>query len=198
MDADDRDRVKSAFVDAAARADAAGFDYLQLQAANGYLLGSFLSPLTNDRDDQYGGTLEDRMRFPLEVVTAVREAWPASKPLGVVVQATDWADGGNDVEDAFEVATALADRDVDVLAPVAGGVAPMAGGDSGGTDTTGADARRKRGDVHGLANFSDEIRNEVGLPTLATVQATTPDEVDTLVGTGRADLCTYYGSLTEW
>jgi anthraniloyl-CoA monooxygenase len=188
MDVDDFDRVKDAFVDAAERADAAGFDYLQLQAANGYLLGSFLSPLTNDRDDEYGGPLADRMRFPLAVVRAVRDVWPASKPLGVVVQATDWTDGGTDIADAFEVATVLADCDVDILAPVAGG----------SSSVSGVDTRQDRGDVHGLANFSDEIRNEVGLPTMATVQATTPDEVDTLVGTGRADLCTYYGSLSEW
>lgn len=181
MSADDFDRVAAAFVDAANRADAAGFDYLQLQAGNGYLLGSFLSPLTNGRDDQYGGTLQDRMRFPLDVVDAVREAWPTSKPLGVVTQATDWADGGITIDDAFEVADALSEHGVDVLAPVAGGVT----------------ANQQPGDVHGLANFSDEIRNEVSLPTMATVQATTPDELDTLIGTGRADLCTYYGSMTE-
>jgi anthraniloyl-CoA monooxygenase len=181
LDEADLERVTAAFVAAAERADAAGFDYLQLQAANGYLLGSFLSPLTNDRTDEYGGALADRMRFPLEVVDAVRDAWPASKPLGVVVQATDWGEGGLELEDAFEIADALADRGVDVVAPVAGGV----------TET------RERDDVHGLANFSDEIRNEVGVPTLATVQATTPDEIQTLVGTGRADLCVYYGSMTE-
>ncbi|MFW5918014.1 MAG: FAD-dependent monooxygenase [Haloferacaceae archaeon] len=181
MDAAALDRVRESFVDAAARADAAGFEYLQLHAGNGYLLGSFLSPLTNGRDDEYGGGRRDRMRFPLEVVDAVREVWPDAKPLGVVLQATDWADEGLTLRDAFDVAGALADRGVDVIAPVAGGV---------GHD-------HERDDVHGLANFSDELRNEVGVPTLATVQATTPDEIQTLVGTGRADLCTYYGSIED-
>lgn len=181
MDAHDRNRATAAFVDAANRADAAGFDYLQLHLANGYLLGSFLSPITNDREDSYGGDLTGRMRFPLEVVEAVRDAWPRSKPIGIVIQATDWADDGLKLADAFRVGTALSAREIDVLAPVAGGIV---------TD-------EDPGDIHGLANFSDEIRNEVGLPTMATVQATTPDEVDTLVGTGRSDLCTYYGSLRE-
>ncbi|MDJ1433793.1 FAD-dependent monooxygenase [Halostagnicola sp. A-GB9-2] len=178
---EDLERIEREFVDAARRADDASFDYLQLQLGNGYLLGSFLSPLTNDRIDEYGGDLESRLQFPLEVVDAVRDVWPDSKPLGAVVQATDWAADGLTLEDSFAVGRVLSDRGVDVLAPVAGGVSD----------------NQHRGDVHGLANFSDELRNEVGLPTIATVQATTPDEVNTLVGTSRADLCTYYGSIDE-
>ncbi len=178
---EDLERIEREFVDAARRADDAGFDYLQLQLGNGYLLGSFLSPLTNDRTDEYGGDPESRLQFPLEVVDAVRDVWPDSKPLGAVIQATDWAADGLTLEDSFAVGRMLSDRGVDVLAPVAGGVSD----------------NQHRGDVHGLANFSDELRNEVGLPTIATVQATTPDEVNTLVGTSRADLCTYYGSIDE-
>ncbi|ELY50135.1 oxidoreductase [Natronolimnohabitans innermongolicus] len=181
LQGEDLERIERTFADAARRADDAGFDYLQLQLGNGYLLGSFLSPLTNDRTDAYGGDLESRVQFPLEVVDAVRDAWPDSKPLGAVVQATDWAADGLTLEDSFAVGRALSDRGVDVLAPVAGGVSDD----------------QHRGDVHGLANFSDELRNEVGLPTMATVQATTSDEVNTLVGTSRADLCTYYGSVNE-
>jgi anthraniloyl-CoA monooxygenase len=177
----DLDRVRSAFVDAAERADDAGFDYLQLQAGNGTLLGSFLSPLSNEREDSDGGSLQARLRFPLSVVEAVREAWPDAKPFGVVLQATDWTKGGLELEDAFVIADALKSRSVDIVAPVAGGI----------------DGPEDREDVHGLANFSDEIRNEVGIATMATVQATTLDEINTLVSTGRADLCTYYGPPRE-
>jgi anthraniloyl-CoA monooxygenase len=178
---EDLDRIKQEFVEASERAADADFDYLQLQLGNGYLFGSFLSPLTNNRTDEYGGPLEGRMQFPLEVVDAVRDVWPESKPLGAVVQATDWVADGLTLDDSFTVGTALSDRGVDVLAPVAGGVS----------------SDQNRGDVHGLANFSDELRNEAALPTMATIQATTPDEVNTLVGTSRADLCTYYGSVDE-
>ncbi|QLG61262.1 oxidoreductase [Halorarum salinum] len=177
MTREDLARVKRSFVDATERADDAGFDYLQLQFGNGYLPGSFLSPVTNDRADEYGGPVADRLRFPLEIAREVRAAWPESKPLGVALQATDWADGGLTLEESFEVGRALVDAGVDLLAPVAGGVSPHESPD----------------DVEGLANYGDHLRNELDVPTMATVGATTADEVNTLVATGRADLCTYYG-----
>ena len=177
MDADLREQVEADFVAAAERAADVGFDYLQLHLAGGYLLGSFLSPVTNDRTDEYGGDIDDRLRYPLAVVEAVRDVWPADRPLGVTLQATDWVEGGLTIDDAVTVGRALVDAGVDVIAPVAGGVVPDETPD----------------EIEGLANYSDHLRNELDVPTMATVHATTRDEVDTLVATGRADLCTYYG-----
>jgi anthraniloyl-CoA monooxygenase len=179
MDRADRDRIRSAFVRAAERADAAGFDYCQVHLGNGYLLSSFLSPVTNARDDEFGGRLEDRCRFPAAVVSAVREAWPADKPLGVTLQATDRVDGGLTLEDAIAVGDRLVDAGADLVAPVAGGVS---------TDEP-ADA------IYGLANYADHLGHALDVPAMATVQATTADEVNTLVATGRAALCTYYGAF---
>lgn len=180
MDKDDLDRVRESFVTAAKRADTAGFEYIQLHLGNGYLLGSFLSPVTNDRTDEFGGDLDGRMRFPLTVVDAVRAVWSDEKPLGVTMQAVDWTTGGL-TDDAFIVGEKLADRGVDLFAPVAGGI----------TERDSPD------EIHGLANYSDELRNELDVATMATVQATTVDEVNTLVATGRADLCTFYGSYED-
>lgn len=177
MDDGDREAVIEEFVAATERAADAGVDYLQLHLGNGYLLGAYLSPVTNERRDAYGGSLAERARFPREVVAAVREAWPDDRPLGVALQATDWVEGGSTLDDALTVGADLVDAGVDVLAPVAGGVA----------------ADETADEVEGLANYGDAFRNELDVPTLATVHATTRDEVNTLVATGRADLCTYYG-----
>jgi len=181
MDEEVRARVRDDFEAATERAVAAGFDYLQLHFGNGYLLGSYLSPVTNSREDQFGGSLTDRLRFPLSVVEAVREVWPADRTLGVAIQADDWEADGLTLSDAIKVGEELVDAGVDVLAPVAGGVV----------------ADESPDQVEGLANYSDHLRNELDVPTIATVHATTQDEVDTLVATGRADLCTYYGPSIE-
>lgn len=175
------DRVRDDFVAAARRADAAGFDYVQVHLGGDYLLGSFLSPRTNDREDEYAGDLNGRLQFPRSVVEAVREVWPDSKPLGAVLQATDWQDGGRTLEESFAVASTLGNCGVDLLAPVVDPIRPYG----------------RESPVHGLANFSDDIRNETGIPTIATAQTTTPDEIDTLVGTARADLCTYDGPIGD-
>lgn len=177
MDEGDLDRVRAAFVDAAGRADDAGFDHLQLHAGHGYLLSSFLSPLANTRDDAYGGDLEARMRYPLEVVDAVREAWPDEKPLGVTLQGTDWNLNGFTSAESYRVADTLADRGVDLVSVVAGR-ASIRENPSFDTDT--------------LGRFADRLRNEVGVTTLSTNYLTTYDEVNTMVGSGRADLVTYY------
>jgi len=181
MDEELRARIRDDFVAGAERAAAAGFDYLQLHLGNGYLLGSHLSSALNDREDQFGGALTDRLRFPLSIVEAVREVWPADRPLGVAVQAADWTDDGTTLSDAISVGEELTGAGVDVLAPVAGGVV----------------ADEHPDQIEGLANYSDHLRNELDVPTIATVHATTRDEVDTLVATGRADLCTYYGPSLE-
>lgn len=130
---------------------------------------------------QLGGSLTDRLRFTLSVVEAVSEVWPADRTLGVAIQANDWAADGLTLSDAIEVGEELVNAGVDVLAPVAGGVV----------------ADESPDQVEGLANYSDHLRNELDVPTIATVHATTQDEVDTLVATGRADLCTYYGPSIE-
>src|SRR5262249_55595784 len=107
MDREDMDRVKADFVRAALLAEEAGFDMLELHMAHGYLLASFLSRLTNQRRDDYGGNLENRMRYPVEVLRAVRAVWPQHKPISVRISATDWAPGGTSPEDAVQIARAL-------------------------------------------------------------------------------------------
>ena len=172
---DEMDDLVEAYVEATERALEAGFDYLHLDLGHGNLLASFLSPLTNHRTDTYGGDLDRRMRFPLEVVEAVASRWDG--PLGATVAAADWAPDGFDLEDAFVLAAALDDVGVDLVAPVGGGTV----------------AGETPPDIEDPRWYSDQLRNEVGLPTLAMTHATTPDEAHTLVGTGRADLVTYAG-----
>ncbi|MDZ7701509.1 MAG: FAD-dependent monooxygenase [Halobacteriales archaeon] len=174
MDRDEMDRVRDDFVGAAERAAAAGFDVLQLQAGHGYLLSSFLSPLANDREDEYGGSPEDRRRYPLEVVEAVRAAWPDDRPLGVTLNATDWHPAGHGVEEAFGTAAALDERGVDYLAVGAG-------------QATAVD--RPSFDPTSLADLCEAVRNEVRMPAMSTNYVTSFDEVNSLVGAARADLC---------
>ncbi|WP_227356352.1 FAD-dependent monooxygenase [Haladaptatus salinisoli] len=177
MNSDDLDRVREAFVTAAERADTAGFDHLQLHAGHGYLLSSFLSPLSNDRDDEYGGSLENRMRYPIEVFDAVRGAWPEEKSLGVTLQATDWNLNGLKTHESYEVARSLEERDCDLLAIVAGRASVR---------------ERPQFDTDTLGRFSEQFRNEIEVPTLSTNYLTTYDEVNTMVGGGRADLVSFY------
>src|SRR5690606_18471242 len=115
MTRDDMDRVRDQFVAAAEMADRAGFDMIEVHAAHGYLLSSFISPVSNTRGDEYGGSLENRMRYPLEVIDAVRAAWPAHKPLSVRISANDWVgDEGVTPEEAVEIARMLQAHDVDI------------------------------------------------------------------------------------
>jgi anthraniloyl-CoA monooxygenase len=168
------ERVRDEFAAAAARAARAGFDVLSLHLAHGYLLHSFLSPLTNHRDDDYGGPLENRLRFPLEVFDAVREAWGAERPIAACLSSTDWARGGSDVGEAVEVARVLRDRGC-ALVHVAAGQ---------GVAATKVDYRRGF-----LMPFSDRLRSDADVATLVGGYITTPDEINTAVGAGRADLC---------
>jgi anthraniloyl-CoA monooxygenase len=177
MDTDDLDRVREAFVTAAERAERAGFDHLQLNAGHGYLLSSFLSPLSNDRDDEYGGSQEERMRYPLQVFDAVRDAWPEEKSLGVTLQATDWNLNGLKTHEAYAVARSLKKRNCDLLAIVAGQASVR---------------ERPQFDTDTLGRFSEQFRNEVEIPTLSTNYLTTYDEVNTMVGGGRADLVLFH------
>jgi anthraniloyl-CoA monooxygenase len=166
--------VREEFVAAAARAAAAGFDALELDAAQGYLLASFLSPLTNRRDDGYGGSLENRLRFPLEVLAAVRVQWPADRLLAVRLSVTDWARGGLSVDDGIAAARALRAAGAQLIQVEAG------------QTVAGGWPEYRRGY---LTTLSDRVRSEAAVPTLVGGYLTTLDEVNTIVAAGRADLC---------
>jgi anthraniloyl-CoA monooxygenase len=170
----DLEVVRDEFVAATRRADEAGFDLLELHCAHGYLLSSFLSPLTNLRDDEYGGSLEARARFPLEVFDACRAAWPASKPMSVRISATDWVDGGFGPDDAVAFARMLQEHGCDIVDVSSGQVSPLERPAFGRSYQT---------------PFADRIRNEVGIPTIAVGAISSYDDVNTIVAAGRADLC---------
>lgn len=167
------DTIRAAFVRAAEQADKAGFDVLQIHAAHGYLLAGFLSPLTNQRADEYGGNLANRLRFPLEIVIAVRAIWPFDKPLAVALSVTDGVRGGT-VEDAVTVARALREAGCDLITVQAGQTTPA------------GEAPYGRGFLTPLAA---RIRNEAGIATLVGGYLTTANEVNTVLAAGRADLC---------
>jgi anthraniloyl-CoA monooxygenase len=174
MDRADMDRVRDDFVGAAQMSQEANFDMLQLNFAHGYLLASFLSPLTNQRCDEYGGDLEHRMRFPLEVLDAVRAVWPQEKPISVAISATDCVKGGFTIEDAVVVSRILKEHGCDIIAVHAG------------QTTFAGDPPFGRGF---LTPLSDRIRNEAGIPTMVGGYLTTSNEVNTILAAGRADLC---------
>lgn len=174
MTREDMDKVRDDFVRAARMADEAGFDILELHMAHGYLLASFISPLTNVRRDEYGGSLENRMRFPLEVFDAVRAVWPEDKPMAVRLSATDWKDGGLTGEDAVEIARMLKAHGCDLIDVSTGQTVP--------------DARPVYGRMY-QTPFSEQIRNEVGIPTITVGNITTADQVNTILAAGKADLC---------
>jgi anthraniloyl-CoA monooxygenase len=174
MSESDFARISADFVRAAQFGADAGFDMLELHMAHGYLLASFLSPLTNRRRDEYGGPVANRLRYPLEVLRAVRAAWPAGKPLSVRISATDWAPGGLDEADLIAVATAFKEAGVTVL--------------SVSTGQTVADQQPVYGRMW-QTPYADMIRNVVGIPTIAVGNIFEPDHVNTIVGAGRADLC---------
>jgi anthraniloyl-CoA monooxygenase len=170
----DMDRVTAEYVAAARRAEGAGFDLLELHMAHGYLLASFISPLTNRRTDAYGGDLEGRMRFPLEVFDAVRAAWPEEKPMSVRISAVDWHPEGHQPEDAVEVARLLRAHGCDVVDVSAGQTIP--------------DQRPVYGRLF-QTPFADRIRHEVGIATMAVGNISSYTDVNTILAAGRADLC---------
>jgi len=174
MNGEDMDRLREAFAAAARRAEAAGFDLLLLDAARGSLLASFLSPLSNAREDRFGGSLERRLTYPLQVLEAVRAAWPDTRPLAVSITAVDAAPGGAGLDEAVTVARALGRHGCDLVEVVAG------------QTTLGA---MPSYDPYDLVSYSDRIRNEARLPTLAFGPITAIDHVSTIVAGGRADLC---------
>ncbi len=174
MERADMDRVISDFERSTRMANEAGFDLLEIHAAHGYLLSAFLTPLSNRRTDRYGGSLENRLRFPLEVVAACRRLWPESKPLSVRISATDWVEGGVDGDEAVEIARALKAEGVDIVNVSSGQTSP--------------NARPIYGRMF-QTPFSDRIRNEASIATLAVGNIFQPDHVNAIIAAGRADLC---------
>ncbi|WP_375313558.1 bifunctional salicylyl-CoA 5-hydroxylase/oxidoreductase [Bradyrhizobium sp. A5] len=165
--------VKDSFVAAAERGERCGFDMLELHCAHGYLLASFISPLTNTRSDDYGGSLANRLRFPVEVFEALRAVWPKHKPMSVRISATDWADGGITGDDAVAIARAFAEAGVDLV--------------DVSTGQTVRDAQPVYGRMF-QTPFSDQVRNEARVATMCVGNITTADQANTILAAGRADL----------
>jgi anthraniloyl-CoA monooxygenase len=170
----DMDGVRDDFVRAARFGLQAGFDMLELHMAHGYLLASFLSPLTNHRGDEYGGCIDQRLRFPLEVLRSVRAQWPAEKPLSVRISATDWMDGGLSGDEVLSMVRAFRDAGMDLIDVSTGQTVP------------------EQQPVYGRmwqTPFADAIRNELGIATMAVGNIYEPDHVNSIIAAGRADLC---------
>ena len=170
----DMDQVLGAFVAATQRAAAVGFDWLELHCAHGYLLSSFISPLTNHRKDRYGGPLHQRLAYPLEVFAAVRQAWPQQRPISVRISAHDWVEGGITPDDAVEIGRAFKAAGADMIDCSSGQVS--------------ADQKPVYGRLY-QTPFADRIRNEAGIPTIAVGAITDADQVNGIIAAGRADLC---------
>ena len=173
MDRGDMDLVRDQFVAATKMADRAGFDMVELHAAHGYLISSFISPLSNHRTDTYGGSLENRMRYPLEIFAAMRAAWPETKPMSVRISASDWVEGGVDAAEAVEIAEMFRAAGADIIDVSAG--------------QTSIEAQPVYGRMF-QTPFSDRIRNETGMATMAVGNIYEPDHANSILMAGRADL----------
>lgn len=174
MTCEDMARVKVDFVAATVRAAEAGFDWLELHCAHGYLLSAFICPLSNLREDEFGGSVSNRCRYPLEVFRAMREIWPADRPMSVRISAHDWAPGGNTPEDAVEIARLFKAAGCDLI------------------DVSSGQTTRIARPLYGRmyqTPFSDRIRNEVGIATMAVGAIFEGDHVNGIIAAGRADLC---------
>ncbi|MEO7102447.1 MAG: bifunctional salicylyl-CoA 5-hydroxylase/oxidoreductase [Gemmatimonadaceae bacterium] len=174
MTRNDMDVVREQFVRAVKYAASAGFDMIELHCAHGYLLSSFITPLSNLRADCYGGTLENRLRFPLEVFSAMRAEWPSERPMSVRISATDWVDGGVDGAESVEIARAFVAAGADIIHV--------------STGETSSTAQPVYGRMF-QTPYSDRIRNEAGVRTIAVGNILTPDQVNAILAAGRADLC---------
>ena len=168
------EHVRNEFVAATRRAIEAGFDWLELHCAHGYLLSAFLSPLTNQRNDEYGGSLENRLRYPLEVFAAMRAVWPAQLPMSVRLSAHDWVPGGTTPPDAVQMARAFKGAGADLI------------------DVSSGQVSKAQQPVYGRmyqTPFAENIRNQVGIATMAVGAISEADHVNSIVASGRADLC---------
>jgi 2,4-dienoyl-CoA reductase-like NADH-dependent reductase (Old Yellow Enzyme family) len=170
---EDFDRVLDGFVNAARRAARLGFDACEMHGAHGYLLSSFFSPLSNHRDDEYGGSIENRMRFPLQVFRGMREVWPASKPLGVRLSCSDWVEGGNTIEETVVLARELKKAGCDFICCSSGGI-------------VAAVPPLIRANYQ--VEFAERIRKDVGIPTRAVGMIFTGKQAEGIVAEGRADM----------
>lgn len=173
MDRAEMDKVKAAFVQATRRSDRLGIDLIELHMAHGYLMHAFLSPISNQRNDDYGGSRENRMRYPLEMFDAVRAAWPEKKPLGVRISSTDWVAGGWDIADSVAFADELKKRGCDYICASSGGVS------------------EKQKLVLGpgyQVPFAERVRRETGIATMAVGMILEPDYAESLVADGKADM----------
>jgi anthraniloyl-CoA monooxygenase len=170
----DMQRIEGDFVRAALAAEQAGFDWLELHCAHGYLLSSFISPLTNQRGDEYGGSLENRCRFPLRVFRAMRAGWPAHKPMSVRISAHDWVEGGITPDDAVAIARLFKQAGADVI------------------DCSSGQVSKLERPVYGRmfqAPFADRVRNEAGIAAMAVGSIFEADHANGIIAAGRADLC---------
>jgi 2,4-dienoyl-CoA reductase-like NADH-dependent reductase (Old Yellow Enzyme family) len=173
LDAAGLGRIRSAFADTARRAAQLGLDAIEVHAAHGYLLHQFLTPLANTRSDEYGGSLDNRMRFPLEVFDAVRAAFPADKPVGVRISASDWVDGGWDVEQSVAFTQALKARGAAYIHVSSGGASPL----------------QQIPAVPGYQiGFAERIKRDGGLPTIAVGLITEAEQAEAILASGQADL----------
>ena len=174
MTREDMDRVKADFVHSTRLAAQAGFDWLELHCAHGYLLSSFISPLTNLRTDEYGGSIENRLRYPLEVFAAMRAVWPDQLPMSVRISAHDWVEGGITPDDAVQIARAFKAAGADMI------------------DCSSGQVSKKQKPVYGRmyqTPFADRVRNEAGIATIAVGAISEADHVNSIIAAGRADLC---------
>ena len=172
--AEDMQRIQADFVRATIAADEAGFDWLELHCAHGYLLSSFISPLTNQREDEYGGSLENRCRYPLQVFAAMRAVWPSHKPLSVRISAHDWVEGGITPDDAVQIARLFKQAGADLI------------------DCSSGQVSKLEQPVYGRmyqTPFADRVRNEAGIATMAVGAIFEADHVNSIIAAGRADLC---------
>jgi len=170
----DMAEVKAQFVASTRAAAEIGVDWLELHCAHGYLLSAFISPLTNQRSDNYGGSLENRLRYPLEVFAEVRAAWPAERPMSVRISAHDWVEGGITPADAVQIARAFKAAGADMI------------------DCSSGQVSKQEKPVYGRmfqTPFSDRIRQEAGIPTIAVGAISEADHVNSIIAAGRADLC---------
>ncbi|MES9943217.1 MAG: NADH:flavin oxidoreductase/NADH oxidase [Candidatus Thiodiazotropha sp. 6PLUC2] len=173
LDQQDMTEIRQAFVAAATRAHRLGIEVIEIHAAHGYLLHQFLSPLSNLRDDAYGGSLDNRLRFPLEVFEAVRKAIPQEVPVGIRISATDWVEGGWDIEQSLALTQALKQRDCSFIHVSSGGLSP---------------SQQIPAAPGFQVPFAERIRRETGMPTIAVGLITEPKQADEIVAAGQADL----------
>jgi anthraniloyl-CoA monooxygenase len=174
MNRKDMDDVLRDFVHSTELAQEAGFDLLELHAAHGYLLATFLSPLTNKRTDEYGGPIENRLRFPLEVFKAMRKVWPSEKPMSVRISASDWAEGGTSIADIVAIGRAFKDAGCDIM------------------DVSSASTVFEQKPQYGRlfqVPFSDIVRNDAGIATSTVGNISSYSDVNSIIAAGRADLC---------